>query len=61
MSTSENLEKLLTVEELADRLQYSPDWVRLQVKVGRLPVIKFNRRAWRFHWETVLAALQKRD
>jgi excisionase family DNA binding protein len=58
MSDSEKEEKLLTVEELADRLQYSPDWVRLQVKTGRIPVIKFNQRAWRFHWTTVLTALQ---
>jgi excisionase family DNA binding protein len=52
-------ERLLTIEQLAERLQYSADWIRTQVKAGRLPAIRFNRRAWRFHWATVLAALQK--
>jgi hypothetical protein len=52
-------ERLLTIEELAERLQYSVGWVRHQVKFGRIPVAAFNSRAWRFHWPTVLAALQK--
>lgn len=52
-------ERLLTIQELAQRLQYSADWIREQVRAGRLPAIKFNRRAWRFHWPTVLAALQQ--
>ena len=52
-------ERLLTIEELAQRLQYSAKWIRAQVRAGRLPAIRFNRRAWRFHWPTVLAALQK--
>jgi len=52
-------ERLLTIEQLAERLQYSADWIRTQVKAGRLPAIRFNRRAWRFHWPTVLVALQK--
>jgi excisionase family DNA binding protein len=52
-------ERLLTIEQLAGRIQYSVQWIRDQVKAGRLPAIKFNRRAWRFHWPTVLAALQK--
>jgi excisionase family DNA binding protein len=52
-------DKLLTIGELADRLQYSTDWIREQVRAGRIPVIRFNSRAWRFHWPTVLAALQK--
>jgi excisionase family DNA binding protein len=58
MNNLEQEEKLLTVEELAERLQYSPDWIRLQVKAGRIPAIKFNQRAWRFHWATVIKALQ---
>ena len=49
----------MTIKELAERLQYSEGWVRDQVRAGRLPSIRFNRRAWRFHWPTVLAALQK--
>lgn len=50
-------ERLLTIGELSERLQYSVDWIRLQVRLGRIPVIKFNARAWRFHWPTVLKAL----
>jgi hypothetical protein len=52
-------ERLLTIEELAERLQYSVGWFRQQVKFGRILVIAFNRRAWRFHWPTVIATLQK--
>ena len=51
-------ERLLTIEELAERLQYSTQWVRHQVKLGRIPEIAFNTGAWRFHWPTVLAALR---
>jgi excisionase family DNA binding protein len=52
-------ERLLTIEELAQRLQYSAKWIRAQVRAGRLPAIRFNQRAWRFHWPTVLAALSR--
>jgi excisionase family DNA binding protein len=52
-------DRLLTIEELAERIQYSVDWIREKVKAGVLPAIRFNSRAWRFHWPTVLAALQK--
>jgi len=52
-------ERLLTIKELAQRLQYSADWIRTQVRAGRLPAIRFNRRAWRFHWPTVLDALSR--
>ena len=52
-------EGLLTIEELSERIQYSARWIRLQVRLGRIPAIRFNARAWRFHWPTVLQALQK--
>ena len=52
-------DRLLTIEELAERIQYSVDWIREKVKEGVIPAVRFNRRAWRFHWPTVLAALQK--
>lgn len=52
-------ERLLTIQELAQRLQYSAKWIRAQVRAGRLPAIRFNQRAWRFHWPTVLAALSR--
>jgi hypothetical protein len=31
---------------------------RERVNLGIIPAIKFNARAWRFHWPTVLKALQ---
>jgi excisionase family DNA binding protein len=52
-------ENLLTVSELAERLQYSEEWVLDQVKLGKIPAIRFSKRAFRFHWPSVLAALQK--
>ena len=52
-------EKLLTMEELSERLQYSVEWIRQQVRLGRIPAIRFNARAWRFHWPTVLKALHE--
>jgi hypothetical protein len=58
VASANAIERLITVSELADRLRYSPGWVRAQVKAGGIPCIKFNSRAWRFHWPTVLAALK---
>jgi hypothetical protein len=52
-------ERLITVAELAGQLRYSTGWVRAHVKAGEIPCIRFNSRAWRFHWPTVLAALRK--
>ena len=52
-------ERLLTLEELAGRLQLSMDTVRDHVNAGQIPVIRLNSRTWRFHWPTVLAAMQK--
>jgi hypothetical protein len=51
-------ERLMTVSELAGQLRYSTGWVRARVRTGEIPCIKFNSRAWRFHWPTVLAALK---
>lgn len=47
-------ECLMTIEQLAKRLRYSAYWIRTQVRAGRLPAIRFNRRAWRFHWPTAI-------
>ena len=52
-------EKLLNVRELAERLGFTEEWVHDHVTCGDIPVIRFNSRAWRFHWATVLQALQK--
>jgi len=52
-------DRLLTIEEVAERLGYSEPWVRTKVDAGVIPCIRFNSRSWRFHWPTVLAALSK--
>jgi hypothetical protein len=51
-------ERLMTVSELAGQLRYSTGRVRARVRTGEIPCIKFNSRAWRFDWPTVLAALK---
>ena len=53
-------EALITVSEMADRLQCGNDWVYEKVNDGTLPCIKINARFWRFHWPTVLEALKRR-
>jgi excisionase family DNA binding protein len=60
VSENDKGEKLISVAELADRLGFGVDWVYDHVHDGTLPCIKIKSRAWRFHWPTVLAALQKR-
>src|ERR1035437_4256875 len=57
-TSADTTERLMTVSELAGQLRYSPGWVRARVRSGEIPCIKFNSRAWRFHWPTVLAALK---
>ena len=54
-------DRLMTLREVAERLGYSPDWVRSQVRSGNIPVIKFNKRAWRFHWKSVLTSLTNKS
>lgn len=56
---AQEAEKLLTVEQVAERIQMSTDWVLDQVKLGKIPCIRVNARVYRFHWPTVLAALSK--
>jgi len=51
---------MLTVPEMADRLQWSVDKVRDLVNVDGMPCCALNPRMWRFHWPTVLTWLQKR-
>ena len=52
-------EKLLTIEELAERIQLKVETIREKVKAGIIPAIKLNSRTWRFHWPTVLDAMLK--
>ena len=48
---------LLTVRQLAARMQLTEDWIMAKVRVGEIPAFKWNARTFRFHWESVLAAL----
>ena len=50
---------LLTVEDVARYLQFTPETVRAMVRRGELPAIKVSRR-WRFQKEKIDAWLQTR-
>jgi len=51
-------EKLLTVEELARRLDVGQDKVRAMAKAGRIPCVEVGANTRRFDWQEVLAALR---
>ena len=51
--------KLLTTDELADRLGMGVEWIYEQVQKNRLHPFKLSKRDWRWHWETVLKDLEK--
>ena len=57
MSEKTNTEKLLTVSELAERLQVKNSWVYRQIRLGRIPVLRFGKYR-RFDWEEVRAAAE---
>jgi|GEM_PF-5195793 len=48
---------LLTVPELAKRLQFSTRKVREYARTGKFPVVRLNSRDLRFHWPTVIQRL----
>ena len=50
-------ETLLTVENVARYLQFTPGTVRAMARRGELPAIKVNRQ-WRFQKEKIEAWLQ---
>ena len=50
-------EKLLTVGELAERLQVKKSWVYRQIRLGKIPVMRFGKYR-RFDWEKVKAAAE---
>lgn len=52
---------LLTTEEIAQKLKLSVERTRELVKNETIPCIRINSRTWRFHWPTVLAALQGKN
>jgi len=48
---------LLTVEDVAHYLQFTPETVRAMVRRGELPAIKVSRQ-WRFQQEKIEAWIQ---
>ena len=56
-----NGKRLLTAEELADRLAVSECTVKTWAREGRIPVIACSPRIRRFEVEAVMAALHARD
>jgi excisionase family DNA binding protein len=48
--------KLLTVKDVAEKLQVSPSWVRLRIYDNTLPVVRIGRLV-RFSWPAVCKAL----
>lgn len=55
----EDYDKLITTEEVAQRVGFNVQWVRQQVRAGVLRPIAFNSRTWRWHWPSVLEDLKK--
>ena len=51
-------EKLLTVQELARRLDVGQDKVRDLARSGRIPFVQVSRNGLRFVWDDVLQALR---
>ncbi len=49
---------LLTVVELADRLQVRPSTIRSWTRSGRLPVLRLSPKVVRYDLEQVVAALR---
>jgi hypothetical protein len=53
----QSLDELLTAEECALWLKMEEDTLRENVRLGRLPVVKVNRRVLRFHPRSILLSL----
>jgi len=51
--------KLLTAEEVADRLGVSPRTIIEWAKDGRIPEVRASQRIRRFDYEDVVSALKK--
>ena len=55
------MSELLTVDQLAERLGVSPNWVRDHARGSRrphIPALKLGG-AWRFRWEAIEAWLKE--
>jgi len=58
MASVPSNEKLLTLDELAARLQMHPDTVRGLKRRGVIPSIRIGHRTLRFEYQNVLDALR---
>jgi len=52
--SNRDYDRLISTEEFAARVGYDEQWVLAKVKQGILYPIKFNARAWRWHWPSGL-------
>jgi excisionase family DNA binding protein len=50
--------ELLTVDQLAERLQVRPRTLQVWARQGRIPTVKLSAKVVRFEWLAVLAALR---
>jgi excisionase family DNA binding protein len=52
--------ELLTVAQLAERLQIRPRTVQAWARKRRIPAVRLSAKVIRFYWRQVLLAIQKR-
>jgi excisionase family DNA binding protein len=54
-----NEDRLLSYGETAERMGISESTLRRKVREGKIPVIDMGHQIKRFHWPTVLKALNQ--
>ncbi len=54
-------QKLLTVDELADRFQVRPGTIRLWAREGLIPVLRVGGQIVRFDFDDVLGTLKRQQ
>lgn len=50
--------ELLTVSELAERLQVRPRTVQTWARSGRIPFVRVSAKTIRFDWQAVVSAMR---
>lgn len=53
--------ELLTVNQVAERLQIQPRTVQTWARQGRIPTVKLSAKVVRFDWRAVLDSLQQQQ